>query len=138
MRRKTLIVLTSIIAVILLLGLLTGCGGDEETPEEPAGEPEYARAATEITLQGLSEKDLEKYTRYGNTDFKGAVTQEILDNAAGLIESQYGAYESIEFLSVEKLEGYTHVHYRATYEKGKIGVRMVFDADNLVAGQWFE
>ncbi|MBN1176349.1 MAG: DUF3887 domain-containing protein [Dehalococcoidales bacterium] len=137
MRGKLIKVLTGMIAVILLLALVTGCGGDEETPEAP-GEPEYAGAATEVILQGLSEKDLEKYTRYGNPDFKAAVTQEILDNAAALIEDQYGAYKSIEFLSVEEQEGYTHVHYKATYENGKIGVRMVFDSEHMVAGQWFE
>jgi len=130
-------VFISIIAIMLMMTVFVGCGESEETPEAP-GEPEYARTATETILLGLSEKDLEKYTQYGNAVFKGAVTQEVLDNAAALIEGQYGAYKSIEFLSVEEQDGYTHVHYKATYENGKIGVRMVFDAEHLVAGQWFE
>jgi hypothetical protein len=102
------------------------------------GEPDYARVATETTLQGLSEDNLEKYTEYGDAQFKEAVTQEILDAASAQIGSQLGAYESVEFLSVEKQSEYTIVHYKAKYAKGEVGVKMVFDADHLVAGQWFE
>ena len=137
MRGKYWRVFDVLFALMLLAALFAGCGESEEKLEAP-GEPDYAGTATETTLQGLSEKDLEKYTRYGSADFKGAVTQDILDAAAAQIESQYGAYESIEFLYVEEQGEYTLVHYKAKYEKGEIGVRMVFDADNMVAGQWFE
>jgi len=123
-------------AIMLLVAALLGCG--ESGPTELSGEPEYASAATDATLQGLSEKDLEKYTRYGNPEFKAAVTQEILDAAAAQIEGQLGAYESKEFLYVEEQDEYTLIHYKAKYAKGEIGVRMVFDEDHLVAGQWFE
>jgi hypothetical protein len=149
-----------ILMVILLSGMLA-CGKTEPTapaisqpttPEtseptspattEPAdtetGEPEYARMSTEVTLQGLSEKDLEKYTQHANDQFKAAVTQQILDTAAAQINSKYGAYESVEFISVETQDEYTVVNYKAKYTGGEVGVRMVFDADHLVAGQWFE
>jgi hypothetical protein len=112
------------------------------TASQPAatetGEPDYARVATETTLQGLSEDNLEKYTRYADEQFKAAVTQQILDTTSKQINSQLGAYESVEFLSVEKQGEYTIVHYKAKYTRGEVGVRMVFDADHLVAGQWFE
>lgn len=133
---KILRIFTGIVIVMLLGVVLPGCGGSE--PPEPSGEPEYAGVATETTLQGLSERDLGEYTRYGNPEFKAAVTQEILDTAAAQISSQLGAYESKEFLYVEEQDEYTIVHYKAKYEKGEVGVRMVFDANHLVAGQWFE
>jgi hypothetical protein len=66
------------------------------------------------------------------------VTQEVLDAAAAQIEGQLGTYESKEFLYVEEQGEYTLVHYKAKYAKGEVGVKMVFDADHLVAGQWFE
>ncbi len=125
-----------VIAGLIIIVLMAGCGGSE-TAETP-GEPEYAGEATDILLQGLSENSLEKYTRYGNQEFKAAVTQEVLDKAVSQVIGQLGAYKSKEFLSVEEQGEYIIVHYKATFEKGEVGVRMVFDADHLVAGQWFE
>jgi hypothetical protein len=152
MRRIIFRALPFILMVILLSGLLA-CGKAE--PSVPAtnqpttsvttepvatetGEPDYAGVATDVTLQGLSEDDLEKYTRYADDQFKDAVIQQILDATSKQINSQLGAYESIEFVSVETQDEYTVVHYKAKYAKGEVGVRMVFDADHLVAGQWFE
>ena len=98
----------------------------------------YADPATDTTLQGLSENILTKYTQYGNSQFKTAVTQEMLDQASNQITNQLGIYVSKEFLRVEELQGYIVVHYKAKYTKGNIGVRMAFDKDHLVAGQYFE
>lgn len=99
---------------------------------------QYADSATEVCLHGLSEGDLEKYTQHANDDFKAAVTQEMVNTAATQLENQLGSFKSIEFLSIDQDEDYTIVHYRATYASGDVGVRMVFDRDQLIAGQWFE
>jgi hypothetical protein len=74
----------------------------------------------------------------GNAEFKAAVTPEIFDETAAQVNSHLGAYESKEFLRVEEQQGYTIVHYKAKFANGEVGVRMVFDKDHLVAGQWFE
>jgi hypothetical protein len=127
-----------ILVVLLLLSVITfTCESETELSEEDKVRA-YADLATETTLRGLSENDLSKYTRYGNDDIIAAVTQEILDASSTQINNQFGAYESKELLSIEKQEGYTIVHYKATYTKDQIGIRMVFDNDQLVAGQWFE
>ncbi|MFC1916926.1 DUF3887 domain-containing protein [Chloroflexota bacterium] len=129
---------------LFLMMLLTLVGGVIACNSEPSTTPEqdailaYADPATETTLQGLSENNLAKYTQYGNAEFKAAVTQEILDPVASQINSQLGAYESKEFLRTEEQQGYVIVHYKAKYAKGDVGVRMVFDNDHLVAGQFFE
>jgi len=99
---------------------------------------QYADSATEVCLHGLSEGDLEKYTQHANDDFKAAVTQEMVNTTATQLENQLGSFKSIEFLSIDQDEDYTIVHYRATYASGDVGVRMVFDRDQLIAGQWFE
>ncbi len=101
-------------------------------------EPPYASAVTDTTLKGLSDDNLAEYTRYGDAQFKAAVTQQMLDTVSAQLKSQYGTYESKVWLSTEVQGGYTIVHYRAKYTKGELGVRMVFDADHLVAGQFFE
>jgi hypothetical protein len=133
--------LKKIFLPVVLLALfgaaLAGCGGTMTTTP-PTPEPGYASDITEITLQGLSQADLEKYGRYGNAEFKAAVTQEILDATAGPLNTQYGAYTSKEYLYTEQQDEYTIVHYRVKYARGELGVRMVFDRDHLVAGQWFE
>lgn len=124
--------------MLLLLLPVIGCPSSSPSTIDESEVRAYADPATEMTLQGLSENNLEEYTQYGNSEFKTAVTQEILEEASTQISSQLGAYQSKEFLSVEKQDDYIIVHYRARYEKGEVGVRMVFDQDNLVAGQWFE
>ena len=98
----------------------------------------YADPATQTTLQGLSEDNLAKYTQNGNTQFKAAVTQDLLDKVSAQINSQLGAFVSATISSTEKQDQYIIVHYKAKYSKGDVGVRMVFDQDHKVAGQFFE
>ena len=127
--------------MVILLTILGGAIACKSSPSSTADESAirvYADPATEMTLQGMSENNLAKYTQYSNTEFKAAVTQEILDEAATQISDQLGAYVSKEFLKTEEQDGYTIVHYKAKYSKGEVGIRMVFDKNHLIAGQWFE
>ena len=131
------------LAAFLVVLLVIGCGAIA-CESNPASSPDenmvrdYADTATETCLQGLSDHDLVKYTEHANAEFKAAVTQEILDTTATQLDNQLSAYQTIEFLRIEEQEGYVIVHYRASYAKGEVGVRMVFDEDHLIAGQWFE
>lgn len=135
MKRMTL--LMPLLTALLATAAVSGCTSKPASTLDIAAVRAYADTATEVTLQGLSENDLEKYTRYANDEFKAAITPQVLDSAAADISRQLGSFESIEFLSAEESDGYVIVHYRATYSKGKPRVRMVFDQDQLVAGQWF-
>ena len=140
-------------ALLALTGSTVACSSQPAATTTPATTPAtapvattpsesevraYADPETEETLKGLSDKNLAEYTKYGNQGFKDAVTQTTFDSVANQISTTYGTFESIEFLSVEEAQGYIVVHYRATYSKRQIGVRMVFDSDHLVAGQFFE
>jgi len=128
--------------ILMIAGSLTiGITGCKSTPPASSGTDAiraYADPATETTLQGLSQDDLEQYTRHGNAEFKAAVTQEILTPTAEQLNAQLGDFETLEFLSTQVDAGYTVVHYKAHYANGELGVRMVFDQDRLIAGQWFE
>jgi len=135
---KLLRLISLVMVILALLGGTVGCKSGSTTNPEQEAILAYADPATETTLQGLSENNLAKYIQYGNAEFKAAVTQEILDPVASQINSQLGAYKSKEFLKTEAVQGYIVVHYKAKYEKGEVGVRMVFDTDHLVAGQFFE
>jgi hypothetical protein len=136
--RKKIGLITLLFVLLTILGGAVTCQSSPSSTIDESAVRAYADPATETTLQGLSENDLAKYTQHGNSEFKAAVTQEILDEAATQIGGQLGAYESKEFLRAEEQGDYIVVHYKAKYEKGEVGVRMVFDQDQLVAGQWFE
>ncbi len=136
--RKTIGLISLPVILLTIVSGATACTSSPSATYEESAVRAYADPATETTLQGLSENNLAKYTQNANSEFKAAVTQEILETAADQINSQLGSYESKEFLRVEEQDGYTLVHYKAKYAKGEVGIRMVFDKDQLVAGQWFE
>ena len=137
--KKLVYPVVSLLVLLASVFSLAACGNSEGAPESAEDSVRaYADPATETTLQGLSEDDLAKYIRYANAEFKAAVTAAILEATSTQINDQLGAFQSIEFLSTEEQEGYTIVHYKAIYAKGDVGVRMVFDQDHKVAGQWFE
>jgi hypothetical protein len=127
--------------ILVILGLICGliaCKSSASTTLDANSARIYADSATETTLQGLSENSLAKYIQNGNSQFKAAVTKENFDQIAGQLLDQLGTYVSKEYLSTEEIQGYVVVHYKATYTKGSVGVRMAFDKDHLVAGQFFE
>jgi len=73
----------SFLIVLLGIGLVLGLGGCAQgvsTTVPTAANPvqAYADPATTVTLQGLSENDLAKYTQYCDAAIKGAVTVDIL------------------------------------------------------------
>jgi biopolymer transport protein ExbD len=154
-RKIGILPVLSVVVVILIFGI-AGCSsstGSTETPVDVTSTTSvatnvtasnddsavrvYADAETETTLQGLSENNLEKYTQYGNSAFKAAVTQDVFDKTVAQINSQLGVYVSKEFQSTEIQQGYTVVYYRAKYANADVNVKMVFDANHQVAGQFF-
>jgi len=134
------ITLISTILLTVVIGNLACSSNSVPTPntQDIAAIRAYADPNTKTTLEGLSEGNLVKYTQHANAEFKAAVTQEILEKTTAQINSQLGSFISIDFLRIEEKDGYTIVHYKAKYSKGEAGIRMVFDKDQLVAGQWFE
>jgi hypothetical protein len=127
-----------LVMVLTLISSVIACESNPSSTPDESTVRTYADPATETILQGMDENNLAKYTQYGNAEFKAAVTQEILDKAVTQMKTQLGDYKSNEFLRTEEQGGYTIAHYKAKYTKGEVGIRMVFDKDHLVAGQWFE
>lgn len=136
--RKTFGLISLLVIVLILISGPIACTSSSPPASDESAIRAYADPATETTLQGLSESNLAKYTQNANSEFKAAVTQEILDKTATQLDSQLGNYVSKEFLKIEEQEGYIIVHYKAKYTKGEVGIKMVFDKDHLIAGQWFE
>lgn len=135
--KKTLRLISFLMVILVLFGGIVACNSSPSGTDESVVRA-YADPATETTLQGLSENSLAKYTQYGNAEFKAALTADKFSEVATQINSQLGAYQSKEFLRIEEQQGFIIVHYKAKFAKGDVGIRMVFDKDHLVAGQWFE
>jgi hypothetical protein len=106
-------------------------------PEETAIRA-WADPVTVTTLQGLSEGSLGKYTQNASAQFKAALAPDTFSKTVAQLNTQLGAFQSVTFLRIEKQGVYIIVHYKAKYAKSDVGIRMVFDQDHLVAGQWFE
>lgn len=136
MRRIPHLLMILVMVPLLMIGFIA-CKSSSSSINESAVR-DYADPATETIFHGLSENNLEKYIQHGNAQFKAAVTQQIFDTTATQISSELGTYQSKEFLRTAEQEGYVIVHYKVKFTKGSVGVRMVFDKDHLVAGQWFE
>jgi hypothetical protein len=125
---------------VIIIGAL-GCSSTSKIPtsgNETTALRSWADPATQTTLEGLSEDNLAKYTQFADTQFKTAVAQDMLDRISSQIDSQLGSFKSITFLSTETQDVYIIVHYQAEYSKGQAKVRMVFDQNHQVAGQFFE
>jgi hypothetical protein len=139
--KKTARLTLVLVMMLTLTGSVIACkSSTTSSTTTPAENPvqSYADPAAETLLKGLSENNLAKYVQNGNAQFKAAVTQEILNQVSAQIGGQLGTYVSKEFLRTEEQQGYIIVHYKAKYTKGDVGVRMVFDNEHLVAGQFFE
>ncbi len=134
--KRILKVVIVLLACVLVPVLAEACSTSSNP--EIAALRAYADPATQTTLQALSEDNLARYTQSANAQFKAAVTQDLLDKVSAQINSQLGTFVSATFSSTEKQDPYIIVHYKAKYSKGDVGVRMVFDQDHKVAGQFFE
>ncbi len=136
---KKIFRLLLLVAVLMAaFGAISCSSTPSKTDAEIAAIRAYADPATTTTLQGLSENNLAKYVQNGDAQFKAAVTQSIMDKVSSQVTDQLGSFVSITYLIVEEQDVYVIVHYKAIYTKGDVGVRMVFDKDHLVAGQFFE
>ena len=141
--RYTVLVAAALTLAVIVAGCsskTSGVTSPSITTEGPtfAAIKAYADPATVTTMQGLSEDSLAKYVQNGDAQFKAAVTQAVFDPIAAQVASQLGKFISIQFLSTENQSGYVVVHYTVKFEKADVKVRMVFGADHLVAGQFFE
>lgn len=137
--KKTISLLFLSALLIAMIGGLTGCKSTSSTTLSDADKTvmAYADPATEITLQGLSEDNLAKYIQYGDTAFKAALTQAILDQTSIPLKTQVGDYVSKTYLNFTAKDGYILVYYSVKYTKTTLKVQMTFDTDHMVAGQFF-
>jgi hypothetical protein len=129
---------------LILAGFCCGCGNKTATTSvvtpNASGSPvqNYADPATETTLRGLSENDYDKYLLNCSPEMKAALTKDAFEKSSAQIKAKYGDVVSCTFLSTENKDNYVIVHYSVKYTLGTLKVRMVFDQNQKIAGQWFE
>ncbi len=136
------LVFVFVLAIAAALGISACSSGQSASTTTQSAEIKairaYADPAAETMMRSFQDGSLAEYIQKGDAQFKAAVTQAVFDQVATSMRGQYGNFVSLEFLSTENQQGYLIVHYKAKFQKGQLGLRMVFDADHLVAGQFFE
>ncbi len=136
------LVLVFTIAIVAALGISACSSGQSPSTTAESAEIKairaYADPAAETMMRSFQDSSLAEYIQKGDAQFRAAVTQAVFDQVATSMRGQYSNFVSLEFLSTENQQGYLIVHYKAKFQKGQLGLRMVFDADHLVAGQFFE
>lgn len=144
MRRFLLFTVMAVIVVVALgmVGCSSKPGGTtttvSPTTTNPGGALAQATLAADTMMRSFQDKSLAEYVKYGDAQFKAAVTQAIFDQLATQMQNQYGNFISNTFLSSDNAQGYNIFHFKAVFQKGDVGLRIVLDSDNLVAGQFFE
>lgn len=128
-------VITLVVVVILLGGLIAGCGA---TPEKPA----FADTLTDKVLTALNEGNYEKFSQDLDDKMKEVLTETAFTNLKSQLEASAGEYISKEFDKVTITGDYTTVVYNAKYTKAeKVVITISFstvDGNNLVSGLYFK
>jgi hypothetical protein len=135
-----------LIGILSIVLVLTACSGKTDNSVTTAGpsattSPDfraYTDPATQNAMQGLSENNYEKYTRDFSPAMQAATTLAAIEKISAQIKTQFGNFVELKYLSTENQPQYLIVHYSAKYEKGELKIKMVFDQNQKIAGQWFE
>ncbi len=128
-------IIAAFITVVLLTGLLAGCGA---APTEPS----YSDEMTENVLTALNAGDYAKFSQDFDEAMKGALPESSFASLKSQLASTIGDYVSREVDKVVTTDDYTTVVYTAEFtKKDKVTVTIAFhtvDGVTEVSGLWFK
>ncbi len=128
-------IISAFITIVLLTGLLAGCGAAQT-------EPSYAGAMTENVLTALNAGDYTKFNQDFDEAMKTALSEASFTTLKNQLQSKYGDYVSKELDKVTVSGKYTTVVYNAKYTRAaKVVITISFstvDGKNLVSGLYFK
>jgi len=141
MHGRILKTVSAVIAVLLLIAAVPGCG--QSSPIKIIKEPEYADAIAESILQALNNGDYAAYSEHFNEAMKRAVPEAAFREKAAFIKEKIGNYKYKAFASARIEDIYTVVFYRAKFsdETWGVTVKIVFletNDDVFVSDLWFD
>ena len=133
-----------IFALITIMAgvLLTGCG--QKLTEADVS---YGSEITDNVLQGIKDKDYNKFARDFSDTMKNAITEQSFNSLTGNLNTKIGDYKSKTFSGASKTKKdnkeYTVVVYKAKYTKetGDVLITITFSDNNgkkMVDGLFFK
>ena len=140
---KTTLIYGRLLLLVLLLGLLAGCGGTKDTALTGAQREAvlaYSEPATDGLMEGLKTGDYAKFSANFDQAMLGAMTQAQFEALKKDRDSKLGAYVSRQVSSVVQNGNYNAVIYDAKFEKeASVPMRVVFQAaePHQISGLWF-
>lgn len=135
MERKSVMKKQLLVALLIFLfgSIMMGCRQEEILPQEG----EIAEIATEF-VEELSEEEFENAAGKFNEEMRRAMPKELLGQTWSQLQTQVGAFVSIESLREEIIQEYDVIFVTTEFENSFIDIRVVFDEENRVAGLFFE
>jgi len=136
-----------IISIILLIAsLIAGCSKATPTAASDANisiDPTilaFASPMAENLLIGLKNNDIQAFRANYDDAMLKATTEDAFQSLRSKLESQFGVYQSITPMQIQKGGGFINVFYTVNFEKGPLTMQLVLTETepHQISGLWFK
>lgn len=121
-----------LLLLVSLSGFLAGCGSTEEESRSE----ELTALATKL-VESTVAGDFSTAVEGFDNDMKDVFPSEMLGDTWNSLISQVGAFQKKTGTHMEAIEGYDIVYVTCEFEYAIIDIKVVFNAENQVAGLFF-
>ncbi len=118
--------------LVSLSGFMVGCGGTEEELRSE----EFTAKATEL-VESMVAGDFSTAVEGFDSAMKDVFPSEMLGDTWNSLISQVGVFQKQTGTHMEAIEGYDIVYVTCEFEYAMIDIKVVFNAENQVAGLFF-
>ncbi|MFP4364600.1 MAG: DUF3887 domain-containing protein [Spirochaetia bacterium] len=112
------------------------------SPEDREQIINYMDPITNTVLEGFTENDYNKYTKFFDEQMKNAMPESVFKQTRDLIISKIGNHESHELWDILREDQYIIMLYSGKFEKeDDVTIKIVFQEylnSPLVSGLWFD
>jgi hypothetical protein len=132
-------IILAVIALLLMITVLPGCGSSEPPPPAPGGADEIAEAL----IMAYDANDYDAYIKYFDANKDGAVAEDYFSQTSEFIAARIGHYvPNSKVIQETKPNGnLTDVYYKAQYSKEPdvtvILTLSITDNGTYANGIWF-
>ena len=121
----------SIAFVVLLVACFLACDQGQQ-----AGAPDVTGPGREFVEMLAGGNYAGVFATFDGT-MKGAMPEDKIAEAWQSLEQQVGPFQKIAEVSQKKEQGYDVAYVTCDFEKAKVNVKVVYNANKEVSGLWF-
>ena len=121
----------SIAFIVLLVACFLACDQGQQ-----AGTPDITGPGRQFVEMLASGNYAGVFATFDGT-MKGAMPEDKIAEAWQSLQSQVGSFQQIAEVSQKKEQGYDVAYVTCDFEKGKVNVKVVYNANKEVSGLWF-